>query len=164
MSIDLDKKYEKYFLSKFIYMSINLDKKYEKYLSKYNQLFTQMNGSGLTPLESLKKLLISGNIYRESPEEETEHFYYLHRVNDSIYLIPVTSQPIGIDWKKHKYTVKKDEIDKYSEKVKHGITDKELQIALDEGGWCSRFKCLDNIIKPEKGQLYLLKDEKFTII
>ena len=25
-------------------MSINLDKKYEKYLSKYNQLFTQING------------------------------------------------------------------------------------------------------------------------
>jgi hypothetical protein len=182
-------------------MSINLDKKYEKYLSKYNQLFTQMNGGigGIgsffsttkhekppektpepisnhenTPedkLRLLKEKLVTGNIYRMiHNDDDDDDYFYLHVVDDTVYLIKATIEGPDEQWKTAKYTVEQARINGYNIEIKNErgypekaisyyITKEELIKALGKKEWCGIYLCLDYIFKPEQGQVRIKEVE-----
>ena len=141
-------------------MSINLDKKYEKYLSKYNQLFTQMNGGGFfstapkqkteskteskteqisnhdkrpdEKLKLLKEKLVTGNIYRMIDiDGNDDDYFYLYVKGDFVYLIEATKDEQDTDWEKSKYTVEQVKIDGY-EQYKNGTQYKPTYYNITE--------------------------------
>ena len=125
-------------------MSINLDKKYEKYLSKYNQLFTQINGGGLD------STTYNGYIYKIEPRYSDEadptdnnHYYYVHVINNTVYLIEAIKEKSPKAWTNCNYTVEQKNINDCVS-LNHVITDKDIK------------KKPKNIFKPEEGQLTII--------